>query len=272
MDLRVLTWNLMHGRSVPGSGRDLLGAFAAALGSWEWDVALLQEVPPWWPPALGRELEAQARWVLTSRNAGLAVRRAIAVRFPDLIKSHGGGANAILVRPPWSILEHRRLRLRTWPERRVLHAVRLASGPWVANLHASVDPRAAASEAGRAASAVRAWAAGSPAVLGGDFNVRDLSLAGFARVAASEIDYVFAAAGLRAGGSPVVLERDRLSDHAPLAVGVAMPAARPGREPARRSPAARSSPTPRRTAERGHTRSRAGSPARARRPRSAPPE
>ena len=31
----------MHGRSIPPAGRDLLGEFAAALGGWEWDVALL---------------------------------------------------------------------------------------------------------------------------------------------------------------------------------------------------------------------------------------
>ena len=52
--MRVLTWNLFHGRAVPPAGRDLAREFAAALAAWEWDVALLQEVPPWWPPALGR--------------------------------------------------------------------------------------------------------------------------------------------------------------------------------------------------------------------------
>ena len=69
--MRVLTWNLMHGRSVPGAGRDLLADFADALAGWEWDVALLQEVPPWWPAALGARLGAEYRTVLTSRNAGL---------------------------------------------------------------------------------------------------------------------------------------------------------------------------------------------------------
>jgi endonuclease/exonuclease/phosphatase family metal-dependent hydrolase len=46
VQLRVLTWNLLHGRSVPSSGRDLYEDFAAALASWQCDVALLQEVPP----------------------------------------------------------------------------------------------------------------------------------------------------------------------------------------------------------------------------------
>ena len=106
--LRVLTWNLMHGRSVPPAGRDCSTSSPPRWRGWEWDVALLQEVPPWWPPALGR-----ARWaptsgsVLTSRNALLPLRRAIAVRWPDLIKSNGGGANAILVRGAGRSLEHR---------------------------------------------------------------------------------------------------------------------------------------------------------------------
>ncbi len=74
--MRVLTWNLLHGRSVPGSGRDLLPEFTAALAGWDWDVALLQEVPPWWPALLGASLGASARLVLTSRNSALALRRA----------------------------------------------------------------------------------------------------------------------------------------------------------------------------------------------------
>ena len=43
--MRVLTWNLFHGRSVPPSGRGLLNAFAARLDGWAWDVALLFEQP-----------------------------------------------------------------------------------------------------------------------------------------------------------------------------------------------------------------------------------
>ena len=44
----------------PGAGRDLRAEFAAALAGWDWDVALLQEVPPWWPPALARACDADA--------------------------------------------------------------------------------------------------------------------------------------------------------------------------------------------------------------------
>ena len=64
----VLTWNLFHGRSVPDAPREQLAEFAARLAGWEWDVALLQEVPPWWPPELGRASGASARTALTSRN------------------------------------------------------------------------------------------------------------------------------------------------------------------------------------------------------------
>src|SRR3954447_20338580 len=114
----VLTWNLFHGRAVPGAGRDLQGDFARAIAGWPWDVALLQEVPPWWPPGLAQAAGAEHRLpppprrrlrppglALTSRNGLLPLRRAIARRAPDLIKSNGGGSNAILARAP--IHEHR---------------------------------------------------------------------------------------------------------------------------------------------------------------------
>jgi endonuclease/exonuclease/phosphatase family metal-dependent hydrolase len=55
----VLTWNLFHGRAVPEERRSLLAEFASRLASWEWDVALLQEVRLGgrrsWPPRAGRK-------------------------------------------------------------------------------------------------------------------------------------------------------------------------------------------------------------------------
>ena len=227
MLLRVLTWNLMHGRAVPPAGRDLLGEFASALAAWEWDLALLQEVPPWWPDAIGARLGGVVphRRALTSRNALLPVRRAIAVRWPDLIKSNGGGANAILIRGEGlRIDEHRTLQLRFWPERRRLQAVRLQSGNrelWVGNLHATVHHDVAArEEAERARVAMVRWAGGSPLVLGGDFNVRKLALAGLVRAAGHDVDQIFVA-GLEAVSDAQVLDRGRLSDHAPVAVTLA---------------------------------------------------
>jgi endonuclease/exonuclease/phosphatase family metal-dependent hydrolase len=222
--LRVLTWNLLHGRSVPNAGRCLLPEFAAALEEWEWDVALLQEVPPWWPQALSERLGSQVeqRRVLTSRNSLLPLRRAIAVRWPDLIKSNGGGANAILVREI-PVGEHRTLRLCWWPERRQLQAVRLATGIWVGNLHATVgDDPAARRDAERARVAMVAWADGAPFVLGGDFNVRGLALAELAYAGGHDVDLVFAS-GLEPVGEVEVLERGPLSDHAPVAVTLTGP-------------------------------------------------
>jgi endonuclease/exonuclease/phosphatase family metal-dependent hydrolase len=124
--MRVLVWNLFHGRADPPAGRPLLHEFAELLARWEWDIALLQEVPPWWPPLLARRCAAESRTALTSRNQLLPLRRAIASRAPDRLKSNGGGANAILVRTPWTITAHARRRLRIRPERRVVHAVRVA--------------------------------------------------------------------------------------------------------------------------------------------------
>jgi endonuclease/exonuclease/phosphatase family metal-dependent hydrolase len=222
--LRILTWNLYHGRAQPPAGHDLLDEFSASLAAWEWDVALLQEVPPWWPEPLAAAAGAQARRVLTSRNALLPLRRAIAVRRPDLIKSNGGGANAILVRPDARrIAEHRTARLCLSPERRWLQAVCLdsdAGTTWVGNLHATVhDDPGARRDAERARRALLQWAAGAPCALGGDFNVRTLALEGFSFIGGHDVDLVFAG-GLEAVGGAEVLERGRLSDHAPLRVNL----------------------------------------------------
>lgn len=211
--MRVLTWNLLHGRSVPPARRELFGEFAGALAGWEWDVALLQEVPPWWPSLLAERLGAEQRLVLTSRNALLPLRRAVAVRWPDLIKSNGGGANAILVRGD-AVLEHRVRRLCLWPERRWVQGVRLRdAGLWVANLHGGGAIR----DARRAAASALAWAGEARVVLGGDFNIRDLSLEGFDRAGGHGVDLVFAR-GLTATGETEVFDRGPLSDHAPVLV------------------------------------------------------
>lgn len=215
--MRVLTWNLYHGRAQPPAGRELLGEFAAALAGWEWDVALLQEVPPWWPGALAAATGAQARSVLTSRNAGLALRRALARRRPDLMKSSGGGANAILVRGV-RIEAHRTRRLRRWPERRWVHAVALPGGCWVGNVHAQSHPPARArADTVASAAALRAWAGAAPFVLGGDFNVRDPAVTGLVVHGGHGVDHILSR-GFTAAGPARVLDRGTLSDHAPVLV------------------------------------------------------
>jgi endonuclease/exonuclease/phosphatase family metal-dependent hydrolase len=219
--MRVLTWNLYHGRAVPSAGRPLLREFAEALAGWAWDVALLQEVPPWWPPRLAAACGAQERTVLTSRNWLLPLRRAIASRSPDLLKANGGGSNAILVRG--DVRAHRARRLTWWPERRWAHGVALADGRWVVNLHATRQPLPKQrprtwADCRAAAEAARQWAAGAPLVLGGDLNLPGRpALPGLRHVAGNHVDHVLVA-GLEPAGSGEVLDRGTLSDHAPVAV------------------------------------------------------
>lgn len=215
--MRVLTWNLYHGRAVPPAGRDLLGEYAAIISGWEWDVALLQEVPPWWPPALGRASGAHARTALTSRNFLLPARRWVAERRPDLIKSNGGGANAILVRGR-EVRDHRRATLRRCPERRVVHAVRLACGVWAGNLHAQVhSPVGAQADIDKAAASLRRWAGGAPALLGGDFNVREPMAGGYTHAGGHNVDHVLVR-GLTPVGEVSTPKRGRLSDHRPVLI------------------------------------------------------
>lgn len=216
--MRIVTWNLFHGRSKPPAGRPLFDEFAGKLAAWEWDVALLQEVPPWWPAELARVAGAQQRSVLTSRNSLLWLRRAIASRWPDLIKSGGGGANAILVRGP--ILAHARVRLTILSERRFAHGVALADGTWVVNLHANTHPHERTVADGLlTVERGRAWSAGAPLVVGGDFNQRRPSFPGLVHVAGHWVDHVFTQ-GIGPASEGEVLEAGTLSDHRPLAVRV----------------------------------------------------
>jgi endonuclease/exonuclease/phosphatase family metal-dependent hydrolase len=218
--VRVLTWNLYHGRSVPPSGRSLLNQFAAALDGWEWDVALLQEVPPWWPPMLARATGAQERTQLTSRNWLLPVRRAISARNPDILKSNGGGANAILVRG--QIREHRAHRLRRSPEGRWVHGVRLADGTWAVNVHSHNHPEALAlADTQKAIGAARDWARAAPLIFGGDINLkRPPAFPGLVHLGGNHVDHLFSD-GRPAAGKRQVLDRGVLSDHPPVAVTLA---------------------------------------------------
>jgi endonuclease/exonuclease/phosphatase family metal-dependent hydrolase len=193
--------------------------FCRALAGWSWDVALLQEVPPWWPSQLGEASGAQARMALTSRNSCLPLRRAVASRNPDLLAAAGGGCNAILVRGA-AISEHRVHELTRRPERRVMHGVRLAGGDWIANLHASTHPpeQRRADLLGAAATALE-WAGAAPLVFGGDLNSTQPAMPGLRHIAGHHVDHFFTE-GRPAASEQEVLDAGSLSDHQPLRVDV----------------------------------------------------
>jgi endonuclease/exonuclease/phosphatase family metal-dependent hydrolase len=239
--MRVLSWNLYHGRDVPAVtdvNRALLDEFATVLDGLEWDVALLQEAPPLWLDQLARRTRANGVRVWTSRNWWPWLQRKLADWNPDLIKSSEGGSNQILVREPGRVVDHRRLTLARWPERRRMHWVRLESGVCVANLHASAGrPGRAGPEVLRAARTAIEWSGEEPLVFGGDLNLRpardpepfaELRQLGFSEPTAPDaIDHLLAR-GLRVVAQPrrlAVEEREvadasgvpiRLSDHAPV--------------------------------------------------------
>jgi len=223
MSLRVLTWNLFHGRAVPPRDEDLFDAFAMRLAGWRWDVALLQEVPPWWPVSLARACGADVRFALTSRNALLWLRQRVASRRPELLKANGGGGNTILVRGLGGVVAHARRRLCVWPERRVVHAVQVGDGLWFANVHASTHPPHARRDLAVACATALRWAGDAPLVFGGDCNVvRAPHLPGFTHAGSSHVDHVFTRGLAYTHARAETLERGVLSDHAPLLVTFAL--------------------------------------------------
>jgi endonuclease/exonuclease/phosphatase family metal-dependent hydrolase len=168
------------------------------ISSAEWEVCLLQEVPPAWGASLAEESRASPFRVLTSRNELGLLTRLIGKWNPDLIASWEGGSTLTLVRPPWRIVPEskRSLLLNPFPERglherRRMSFARLerrgeglaAAEVCVANLHASGNRRRAEREVRRAAAAATAWASGLPLVLGGDFNLRPRSSSTFDELA-----------------------------------------------------------------------------------------
>jgi endonuclease/exonuclease/phosphatase family metal-dependent hydrolase len=259
--VRALSWNLFHGRDHPPDpalltwrsrllrlternathvqvNRPLDREFHAFVAGLEWDVALLQEVPPRWLRPLCRAAEAHGASVLTARNQLAFLRTAAARLNPDLIASNEGGSNQVLVRPPWRIEAVRRHTLAVRrPERRTMIWALLArpdgASLAVANLHASTGgrerTRAQVHEAARLAVE---WSGDAPLIYGGDLNLRphrapeefdrlrdELGLRGEAPPKA--IDHLFAR-GMRPLGPPVARHAElpaggrlmRLSDHA----------------------------------------------------------
>src|SRR5829696_2515986 len=198
--MRVLSWNLYHGRDFPPDkalftlrsrllrvternethvqvNRSLFREFAGWLAEQEWDVALLQEAPPLWFRGLARQTGATGARAFTSRNVVPPLQRLLAWANPDLIASWEGGSNQLLVRAPGRVLEQRSMTLTLPPERRTMlwARVELPAGETVcfANLHASSGrPQKATAEVLAAASAAIEWSEDDPLVFGGDLNLR----------------------------------------------------------------------------------------------------
>jgi hypothetical protein len=141
--LRVLSWNLG-----PGGARwqDL----AAALAGWEWDVALLRDLPARWPVAVATALDAEFR--CPSPGGAGWMRRLLGSRPAALLSPAGAGeTDAILARYDRIVAE--------WPvagqrgPETTINAARLACGVWVGNVQGEVTVSVSdwASELGREA-------------------------------------------------------------------------------------------------------------------------
>lgn len=205
MEVRVVSWNVFHGRDRAPDGSlhtwrsrllkitergpthaqvncDLFEQFCTLLAAADWDVALLQECPPRWAEGLATACGAEPHLVLTARNLppGLSRLQALAGRLnPDLTGSWEGGCNLTLVRTAdprrGAIAERRELTLTRSPETRRMAFTRLLPGLCVANLHASEPRRGAEEDVEMAARVAVSWAGDLPVIFGGDLNLRPAS-------------------------------------------------------------------------------------------------
>ena len=222
---------------------------------------------------------------LTSRNALLPLRRALAERWPDVIKSNGGGANAILVRGAAIAERAARCCCAAGPSGASATRCGSATGRG-ARTSTRRCTRPSARQRGHRARRRRDAApgrGGAPALLGGDFNVRAPAAPGFELLGGHGVDHVLGH-GLAAAGAAEVPDRGALSDHAPVIVTVVRreprgagrvvrTPARPQEDrtcpacPHRSSPASRSPPAAHRRLRRRRRATAPSTPAAARRPR-----
>lgn len=154
--------------------RSLEAEFGTVLAALDWDVALLQEVPPRWIEPLARATGSEARFVPTSRNWMSPVTGPVWLRRPHLAGSWEGGGNMILVKRGrgLAVTGSARAPLTRRPERRVVQLVRLGDGTDVYNLHASTGPGRAGRDVLAAAAFARRTSGSRPFLFGGDFNCR----------------------------------------------------------------------------------------------------
>ena len=144
------------------------------LDSVEWDVALLQEVPPGWVASLGRATSSDAWFVPTSRNWMRPLTGPVWLRRPHLAGSWEGGGNMVLVRSGRNLTVSgtATCSMTFRPERRVVQQLRLAGGPDLYNLHASTGPEQAGRDVLAAAGFAVARSGSRPFLFGGDLNCR----------------------------------------------------------------------------------------------------
>jgi len=143
--LRILTWNLYHGRDgLPGLGatrastllrrpvddgvhvhlnRKLTGLMADRVRSWAPDLCALQEVPT----AAVREIVARTGMLALGATTGPLIgprrlRDALAARNPDLWRTHEGNANLLLVGPALALVPGSARAVRLNPPRDALRA------------------------------------------------------------------------------------------------------------------------------------------------------
>jgi endonuclease/exonuclease/phosphatase family metal-dependent hydrolase len=199
--LLVRTWNLFHGNTQPPGRRAFLEEIVRLASADEPHVVCLQEVPVWATDRLIDWTEMTAVTDVARRAPlGAELGRTITALHSGLFRStFNGQANAVLLRPELSVLDHRRVALNPFKfrraqagklglgfaarvgwakERRICQALRVRSGREtfvVGNLHATHYPpdlRLADAELLRAAVFLDGFALpDEPIVLCGDFNV-----------------------------------------------------------------------------------------------------
>ena len=227
-------------RATAVAARSLLDEFARTLAAGSWDVALLQEVPPWWPAPLAARDGREARSALTSRNALLPLRRASRAAQPGAAQVE----RRRLQRDPrarrGASPSTRDARLSARPERRVVHGVRARRRRWVANVHACTQPpeRAARDSPARAETALRVGRRRAARVRRRPQRRRGPPMPGLTHVGRSPRRPRLGRRPRPADGHAELLDAGPLSDHAPLRVH-----ARPSRASAARSRAASAAPS-----------------------------
>jgi endonuclease/exonuclease/phosphatase family metal-dependent hydrolase len=259
--LLVRTWNVFHGNANPPERRAFLDVMVKLAAADRPDVLCLQELPVWALPHLESWSGMTAVGDVAQRArigvlpAPAEVGRVVTdINHGVLRSAFTGQANAILLGPALTLVEHRAVRLNPWSFRRRFDVglvsrlawarearscqvirVRRAGGTIViANLHATSwrGKRLADAEVLRAATFVDGFAEpGEPVVLAGDFNLTVRNSKTIAQLTSAEwgfdgptptgIDHVLARGTTSGAPARWPAERRRvdgrlLSDHAPV--------------------------------------------------------